>query len=74
MAKSNGKNHGEGDMERKFADFDRLVAESKRGGVQVVLVPTPQTLGDSYEELIRNLTKLQQAELMLQIVPRPKES
>jgi hypothetical protein len=59
-------------MEGKFADFDRMVAEAKSNGVQDVLVPSPQTLGDNYEELIRNLTKLQEAELSLVIVPRPK--
>jgi hypothetical protein len=72
MSKGNGKNHHEGEMERKFADFDRMVAESKRNGVTTVLVPSPQTLGDTYEELIRNLTKLQEAELTLLIVPKPK--
>lgn len=73
MSKSNGKDHHEGEMEKKFADFDRMVAEAKRNGVQAVLVPSPQTLGDNYEELIRNLTKLQEAELSLVIVPRPKK-
>jgi hypothetical protein len=72
MSKTNGKNPHEGEMERKFADFDRLLADSKRNGVKVVLVPSPQTLGDNYQELIRNLTKLQQAELSLVIVPMPK--
>jgi hypothetical protein len=73
MSKTNGKDHHEGEMEKKFADFDRMVAEPKRSGAQTVLVPTPQTLGDNYEELIRNLTKLQEAELSLVIVPRPKK-
>jgi len=73
MSKSNGKDHHEAEMERKFADFDRMVAEAKSQGIQAVLVPSPQTLGDNYEELIRNLTKLQQAELSLVIVPqKPK--
>jgi len=72
MSKKNGKDHSEGEMERKFADFDRMLAESKRNGVKTILVPSPQTLGDTYEELIRNLTKLQEAELSLVIVPRPK--
>jgi hypothetical protein len=72
MAKGNGKDRSEGDMERKFADFDRMIAESKRQGITTLLVPSPQTLGDTYDELIRNLTKLQEAELMLVIVPKPK--
>jgi hypothetical protein len=69
MSKTNGKDHHEGEMEKKFADFDRMLAEAKRNDVQAVIVPSPQTLGDNYEELIRNLTKLQQAELSLVIVP-----
>jgi hypothetical protein len=59
-------------MERKFADFDRMLTQTKRDGVQVVLVPSPQTLGGTYEELIRNLTKLQAAELSLVIVSKPE--
>ena len=72
MSKKKGKDHREGEMERKFADFDRMIAETKRNGVQTVLVPSPQTLGDDYEELIRNLTQLQEAELTLVIVPKTK--
>jgi hypothetical protein len=72
MAKSNGKNHAEGEMERKFAEFDRMIAEAKCSGIQAVMVAMPHTLGDNYEELIRNLTKLQEAELSLVIVPKPK--
>ena len=73
MSKKNGKGHHEGEMEKKFAEFDRMLAEARRDGVQAVLVPTPQTLGDTYDELVRNLTKLQEAELSLVIVPRPKK-
>ena len=72
MSKKNGKDQHEAEMERKFADFDKMVAEAKRNGVKAVLVPSPQTLGDNYDELIRNLTKLQEAELSLMIVPVPK--
>ncbi len=72
MSKGNGKDRHEGEMEQKFADFDRMIAEAKRNGVEAVLVPSPQTLGDTYDELIRNLTKLQEAELTLIIVPKPK--
>lgn len=72
MSKSNGKNRHEGEMAKKFAEFDRMIAECKREGIKAVMVPSPQTLGDDYEELIRNLTKLQEAELNLVIVPRKK--
>jgi hypothetical protein len=73
MSKSNGKDHHEGELEPKFADFDKMVAEAKHNGIEAVLVPSPQTLGDTYEELIRNLTKLQEKELSFVIVPKPKK-
>ena len=73
MSETNGKNRHDGEMDQKFADFDRMLTEAKRSGVKMVLVPSPQTLGDNYEELIRNLTKLQEAELTLVIVPQPKK-
>jgi dihydrodipicolinate synthase/N-acetylneuraminate lyase len=73
MSKKNGNDRHQGEMEKKFADFDRMIAEAKKSGIEAVMVPSPQTLGDTYEELIRNLTKLQEAELTLVIVPRPKK-
>jgi hypothetical protein len=73
MSKKSGKDHHEGEMEKKFADFDRMIAEAKKSGIEAVLVPSPQTLGDTYDEIVRNLTKLQEAELTLVIVPRPKK-
>jgi hypothetical protein len=48
MAQGNG-NPQSHDYERKFADFIRLLAESKE---QVVIVHHPNVLGDSYEELV----------------------
>ena len=45
----------------------------RRNGIKAVLVPSPQTFGDTYDELIRNLTKLQEAELLLAIIPRPEK-
>src|SRR5687767_7216381 len=41
MAQGNGKNRQEGDMERKFADFDRMIAEAKKAAIKAVLVPSP---------------------------------
>ena len=72
MSKTNGKDHHKGEMEKKFADFDKMVAEAKHTGAQAVLVPSLQMLGDNYEELIRNLTKLQEAGLPLFILPTAK--
>ena len=56
----------------KLADFEKMVREAKESGAQAVLVPSPQTLGGSYEEVILNLTKLQEAGMPLFILPAPK--
>jgi len=52
----------------KFAELDRMLAESKRTGIKVVVVAAPQVLGDTYEELIINLDKLAAHDLQLAIV------
>jgi hypothetical protein len=52
---------------KKYADFDKMIRESKAKGIQDVIVATPQTLGDNYEELIANLNKLASAGLRLNI-------
>ena len=70
MSMKNDEGHREAEIEKKFASFDRMIADAKKGGVQAVLVGSPQSLGDNYEELVRNLTKLQEAELSLVIVPK----
>jgi len=51
----------------KFADFDRMIAESKQKGFEHVLIAYPQVLGDTYEELIENMNKLADAGLSLSI-------
>ena len=38
MSETNGKNRHDGDMDQKFADFDRMLAEAKHSGVQEVSV------------------------------------
>ena len=53
----------------KFVEFDRLIREAKELAADTVLVQSPQVLGDNYDELIDNLTKLANAELALVIVP-----
>jgi len=63
---------GTREVENKLADFEKMVREAKESGAQAVLVPSPQTLGGSYEEVILNLTKLQEAGMPLFILPAPK--
>ena len=38
-------------------------------GLQAVIVASPEVLGDNYEELVHNLNRLAEHNLMLQIVP-----
>ena len=56
-------------LKEKFAGLDRLIADSKGKGIEVLVVHHPQVLGDDYEELVMNLDKIASAELALQIVP-----
>lgn len=49
MSNKNGEDHHEGEMDKKFAAFDRMIAEAKKFGIKAVVVPSPQTLGDTYE-------------------------
>ncbi|MCY2952931.1 MAG: hypothetical protein NTU53_13290 [Planctomycetota bacterium] len=51
----------------KFDDFDRMCREAKGNGIARVIVANPQVLGDNYAELVSNLNKLAQANLMLSI-------
>ena len=55
--------------ERKFAQFLKLCADAKAQQIDVVSIPSPQTLGDTYQELILSLDRLATAELMLRILP-----
>jgi len=41
--------------EKKFADFLRMCAETKANGVDHILIATPNTLGDTYDEIIESL-------------------
>lgn len=53
----------------KFDEFDRMCREAKAKGVNAVLIHHPEVLGDDYAELVMNLNKLADAELMLRIAP-----
>jgi hypothetical protein len=56
-------------FQSKFAELHRLIEESKANGVKAIVVQSPQTLGDDYEELIQNLDRLSDAKLAVLIVP-----
>ena len=53
----------------KFEGLDQLIREAKSSGVDSLIVATPQSLGDNYDEMISNLDKIAAAELALIIVP-----
>ena len=53
----------------KFAALATLIAEAKKSNMFAVLVQSPQTLGDTYEELVANLDALAAADLAVMIVP-----
>lgn len=53
----------------KFAGLQTLVREAKQSNMAALMVQSPQTLGDTYEELIANLDLLAAADLALMIVP-----
>ena len=52
----------------KFDGFDKMCREAKENGIACVIVDNPQVLGDNYTEIVGNLNKLAQANLMLSIV------
>ncbi len=55
-------------QKNKFAEFDRMLKESA-GKIDAVIISAPRILGDTFEELLSNLEKLANAELMLIVVP-----
>lgn len=57
MVGSNG-NHVPSDYEKKFADFTRMLAETKE---EAVLIHHPEVLGDDYEEIVESLNRLADA-------------
>lgn len=55
--------------EKKFANFIRLCQETKNSGVNLVTINHPETLGDTYQELVESLNRLGESGLFLAIVP-----
>lgn len=54
--------------EKKFAGFIQMCSEAKAKGITEVIVSSPSSLGDNYDELIENLSRLAKAGLRLHIV------
>lgn len=56
--------------ETKFREFNALLEDAKMGKVDIVVVAWPKVLGDDYEEIVENLSRLAEANLKLAIVGR----
>ena len=56
--------------EKKFADFIKLCSEAKAKGATQVTVAYPWVLGETHDELVESLSRLADAELLLNIVAR----
>ncbi|HEY5268606.1 MAG TPA: hypothetical protein VII94_05815 [Candidatus Saccharimonadales bacterium] len=54
-------------MTSKFAGFDRLIEEAGKDGTKNVIIAFPWVLGDNYEEVMDNMSKLAKAGLALHI-------
>ena len=54
----------------KFREFDGMLDDAKMGKLDAVLISHPEVLGDNYEELIENLSRIAEAGLLLGIAGR----
>lgn len=55
--------------EDKFAGLLRAIAEAKTQGADTIMIHRPETLGNTYTELIESLNRIAVAELRLMILP-----
>ena len=55
--------------EEKFKSFIEMCAQAKADGVDAIMIHHPETLGDTYAEVIESLNRLAASELQLAIVP-----
>lgn len=51
----------------KFERFLQMLKESKSNGAQAIIT-TPESLGDTYEEMLTNLRLIAQAKISLELV------
>ncbi len=56
--------------EEKFSGLLRMCEQAKTGEFEIVIVASPEILGDNYEELIGNLRRCAQAGLLVAIAER----
>jgi len=54
----------------KFEAFNKICREAKEKGAELVLIYQPEVLSDTYAEVIENLNRLSDANLMLRIIPQ----
>lgn len=54
--------------ERKYANFNRMLKDAKTNAIDEVNVAYPWVLGDDYEEIIENLSRIADAGLTLRII------
>ena len=53
----------------KFRQLDALIRNAWKDRADAVAVAAPEVLGDTYDELVGNLRKLADANLLLAVVP-----
>ncbi len=58
--------------EEKFSTFIQMCKTAKEKEGEGVLIYQPEVLGDTYEEIVKSLNYLADAELVLRIAPRKK--
>ena len=54
----------------KFQEFDKMLDDAKMGKLDAVLISHQEVLGDNYEELIENLSRIAETGLLLGISVR----
>lgn len=53
----------------KFRGLLDAIKQARKDKAESIVVPTPETLGDNYAELLESLRRISAAGLSLQIVP-----
>ena len=56
--------------ERKFEQFNKMLKDIKEGDVDMIIIAWPDVLGEDYEEVIENLSRIAECDLPLVITRR----
>jgi hypothetical protein len=56
--------------EIKFGGWIRAVADAKAGGIDSIIISDPWVIGDTYEEIVKSLSRLAGSGVALEIVQR----